>query len=881
MNKLTLRLRQGGVRVVLLALPVLLAISSLTALLDPTPTYAAPDTSQLEAIYCGEAATPATQGKYDGCKADVKKAFETCYKDSDSTDAIATCLKQQLALSSNLVNTNIPVDDLSQVITDIKESGTTDGEAASGGASGASDIASAKTEEECKLAGGVWKPDEAGSGSTSGAASGGDTSGAAGQCTEPDQNEGEDKCNVEGIGWFLCPTLNFIAKIYDNLFIQLSNRFLVIQDRMFQSDPASSDNTTVPTKVAWEKFRDLANIVFVGVFLLVVYSQVSSAGLSNYGIKKLLPRLILTAVLVNLSYWLCAFAVDLSNLLGYGMKEMFDYVGGSVVGTGGEGTTTTQVVSASTVIAAALAVAGGLVMLALFTGVVFFGVLALILTLLILILRQALVVILVIVSPLAFVALLLPNTKKFFARWWKLFFSLLILFPIIGVVFGGTSLVTTILNETDANIDSAATQPAAGGGDQPQAAPERNASSEMEVIILGIQAVPLLVVPFLLQNSLSAFGAMGGRISAVVNGMNSMAKRSGKRRASRLWNRSTLGQAYKTGVAARDARAVSRFGRRAKNGNMLARSGAIAGGGKAGLDELGRRGNVLSEKTFNEDKEAYMMSWGEADYNKISDIATGKRAAANDAERTAAIEYIMQKGSLKEKMAAVGTSASVVANGDSHALAAITDGMAKNGLQEILGSKTFMLVRAGKVDGVTRNENTGADKVTIDERIGENAAEGAINPGALTKSSSASSFINDVANRGAIDAKGLDNLSKSITAARQDKTKNIGEDMKGHFSNIQQLSMKANAIPSGSTPAAATPRHTPGGKPANNAPLTPSATKNPIPTSKPVNITPPAGGGVGVSVPSTGGAVFGSGVNTPPPPAAGKPVNIPPTNRRK
>ena len=37
----------------------------------------------------------------------------------------------------------------------------------------------------------------------------------------------------------------------------------------------------------------------------------------------IIARLIMTVVLVNISFILCQLAVDLSNILGYGLKEMF------------------------------------------------------------------------------------------------------------------------------------------------------------------------------------------------------------------------------------------------------------------------------------------------------------------------------------------------------------------------------------------------------------------------------------------------------------------------------------------------------------------------------------------------------------------------------
>ena len=68
----------------------------------------------------------------------------------------------------------------------------------------------------------------------------------------------------------------------------------------------------------------LQNAVFAVIFLWVIFSQISNVGVSNYGIKKILPRLIIGALLVNLSFYLCQIAVDLSNILGFSLKEALE-----------------------------------------------------------------------------------------------------------------------------------------------------------------------------------------------------------------------------------------------------------------------------------------------------------------------------------------------------------------------------------------------------------------------------------------------------------------------------------------------------------------------------------------------------------------------------
>ena len=71
-----------------------------------------------------------------------------------------------------------------------------------------------------------------------------------------------------------------------------------------------------------------ANIIFAIALAVVILSQITGFGVSNYGIKKMLPTLIMVAVLVNLSFFLCQLAVDVSNITGYGIKKIFVELGG-------------------------------------------------------------------------------------------------------------------------------------------------------------------------------------------------------------------------------------------------------------------------------------------------------------------------------------------------------------------------------------------------------------------------------------------------------------------------------------------------------------------------------------------------------------------------
>ena len=310
------------------------------------------------------------------------------------------------------------------------------------------------------------------------------------------ENEGEEElvettsCAVDGIGWVVCPVLTFIGRMNDAAFTFLQN-ILGIQPAVVGSEA---------TRNAWSAFRDIANVAFVIAFMVIVYSQITSAGISNYGIKKLLPRIVVAAILVNVSFYICAIAVDISNIVG---ASIFTLLKDSI-DVGSEIETTQWESSVGNILGIA-ATGIGVVLLVVALTMAPAVLLAFVLIILILIARQALIILLIVVSPLAFVAYLLPNTEDWFKKWWKAFVATLMVYPIVGLVFGASTLASSILVQVGQ------------GGD-----PEDDQQLLM-LIALGVAAVPLFAIPAILKGSLSAAGSIGTKISGLADRSTRMA----------------------------------------------------------------------------------------------------------------------------------------------------------------------------------------------------------------------------------------------------------------------------------------------------------------------------------------------------------------------
>lgn len=310
----------------------------------------------------------------------------------------------------------------------------------------------------------------------------------------PSNDSGSTSCDVQGIGWIICPLANYLATGMDWMYSALQE--------FLKTQPLETTNQNSGIYLAWTIMRNISNVAFIIGFLIIIYSQTTSVGISNYGIKKLLPRLIIAAVLVNVSFTICAILLDLSNIAGYALQDAFIGIKNTIVNLGettGAPWTWTEVITTilsngALGIGAVYAVSLSTELLPMaFSALVGLG-LTLLLVLLIMAARQALIIILIIISPLAFVCYLLPGTEKWFKKWRDLFMTMLIFFPAFAVVFGGAQLAGIIIIQN-------ATGPNGG---------------MMHLLGMMVQIIPLAITPLIMKFS----GGVLGKFAGFVNDKN-------------------------------------------------------------------------------------------------------------------------------------------------------------------------------------------------------------------------------------------------------------------------------------------------------------------------------------------------------------------------
>ncbi|MBR2659489.1 hypothetical protein IKD60_01885 [Candidatus Saccharibacteria bacterium] len=314
--------------------------------------------------------------------------------------------------------------------------------------------------------------------------------GSDGSTSDGDPSE---RCfeNAGVMGHTLCPILSAVSQFTDSIYYYIENNFLMINtNEMFGSGGSGG------VRDAWGVVRDIANVCFVIVLLVIIFSQITGFGIDNYGIKRMLPRLIIMAIMVNISFFICQIMVDISNIAGVSIKNFMEGTiqlnsSASTIGNSGGAAGILGTVAAGGILVGLAFLNPGII-LALITGIIS-AVIGLLFMFVILLARQIGVIILIILAPLAFICYMLPNTEKYFTKWRTAFLAILLAYPLCALAMGAGTMVGNIM----ANTGSA----------------DGNA-----VLLIGamvVNVLPFFFIPMLLQNAMSALGNIGGKIAGI------------------------------------------------------------------------------------------------------------------------------------------------------------------------------------------------------------------------------------------------------------------------------------------------------------------------------------------------------------------------------
>ena len=560
-------------------------------------------------------------------------------------------------------------------------------------------------------------------------------------------DEAKNSCGIGGMGWLICPLMTFMGEIADASYSVIS-QFLNINPAIF-----GEGSDAVGAKQAWNFFRDIANVIFVLLFLWVIFSQVSSIGISNYGIKKILPKLIVGAILVNLSFYICQLAVDLSNILGFTLKEALE---GSVSGVGGSSSNSEILSGLGAAVAGILVLTGTVLFAALAVSIptLLSLMLVLLVALVILIVRQAAIVLLISIAPLAFAAWLLPNTESLFKKWVSMFRGLLMVFPIISLLYGAGKLAGAIL-ATTATSDS------------------NDTAITMQFAALAASILPLGATPFVLKSSLNSLGSIGAKIGKMSANAHGRFAGNVKGVAKRRVDNSVIGDTKRKYSDFMDRKRASM-----RTGKFATWRDNSPVGRFMGWDKGGARARATVAKAFESDVEnASTMLQGKTS-KEISDIANGTNTNASKAMRAAAIDHTMANGSFEERMNVLSS------------LKGADTSIKQRAIKAAYAKKDNNIIGNGLGDAILKDEV--GNMTDLENMMIDNAASGNLQPEHLVQNAAATKWIVDTSVKSYTNnldkqaKKALNNFISTAKAARSNPNtaKNINGKIDSTFRKV-------------------------------------------------------------------------------------------------
>lgn len=313
----------------------------------------------------------------------------------------------------------------------------------------------------------------------------------------------DDPCydaGVEGMSWVLCPAMNNMKYTASALDAMIEG-MLKVDTKWYNNDSQTHD--------VWEIMRNFANGIMIIVLLAIIFSQLTGHGIDNYGIKKMLPRLVLMAVLINLSFIICEVVIDLANILGESLRDLFGAIGQNLLDnagflSGGEdfiAKIITMILAAAGVASAALivgveagtALSSGMTVMAVIIIVLALVVILAAILLFFLALAARLIIVIgcVATAPIALACFILPNTQFVFKKWLSAFKMVLLMYPICGALGGIGILIRGIV------------------------APTEGVHIMMLIVALVVPFLPFFLIPSMVKGALSGLGQVGAALTAM------------------------------------------------------------------------------------------------------------------------------------------------------------------------------------------------------------------------------------------------------------------------------------------------------------------------------------------------------------------------------
>ncbi|MFO0781965.1 MAG: hypothetical protein U0524_03720 [Candidatus Saccharimonadales bacterium] len=268
----------------------------------------------------------------------------------------------------------------------------------------------------------------------------GETPDAAGSASGADEPTLEcDTKFLNPLSWVSCPIIDGLSTVVSELDSLITSQLSVGSpgnseepNQIFCSrdTPDTDVNECSSYHKAWSVFRNLALGILVIIGLLMILSEMAGMEIFDaYTVRKTLPRLVVGAIGITLSWQLMQFLVEFTNALGYGIRYLIyqpfldSGIDTAVLQGGGKAAVGLLGLSGFFLL--------GVMGMMSFVATAAIGVIVAFLTLVV---REIIIIAAVIISPIAIALYILPNTERFYKMWWDTFFKALMMFPLIAAM---------------------------------------------------------------------------------------------------------------------------------------------------------------------------------------------------------------------------------------------------------------------------------------------------------------------------------------------------------------------------------------------------------------------------------------------------------------
>ncbi|HSX27995.1 MAG TPA: hypothetical protein VLF60_00920 [Candidatus Saccharimonadales bacterium] len=274
-------------------------------------------------------------------------------------------------------------------------------------------------------------------------------------------NTDEEVCedNSGFLGWVFCPALNVFNEAINGIY----GFALARLDFSLFAPAASGDagigglDSDTYNKVhgSWVFVSRIADILLVLAFLAMIIGQsISGSNLMDaYTVKKLLPRIVIAFILINLSWYIVTFAIEIGNIVGGGVHDivLFPFKDSQAAKIVVPDNATSAVLKAGilgSIIPAVWVLFKipqiGLYIVYLLAPIFISLLVALLVGLAFIILRQGILILCAVFAPIAIALWVLPGTTKYFDKWRELLTSMILFYPIFQAVIAIGALLAIV-----------------------------------------------------------------------------------------------------------------------------------------------------------------------------------------------------------------------------------------------------------------------------------------------------------------------------------------------------------------------------------------------------------------------------------------------------